>query len=117
MVCPGSRARLVRRARIQLVLAVVCGLLTILAAVTPMWIEEFTSLTVAQVVVEADDVVPPAREHADRVRGGIRLVVQEVRLDPAVPPGVVVEDEDALHPRPPGPGHAAGDDSSSSITA
>jgi uncharacterized membrane protein len=44
MVCPGSRARLVRRARIQLVLAVVCGLLTILAAVTPMWIEEFTSL-------------------------------------------------------------------------
>lgn len=39
-----SRARLARRARIQLVLTVVCGLLTILAAITPLWIEEFTSL-------------------------------------------------------------------------
>jgi hypothetical protein len=44
MTDPGSRARLAHRARLQSVVAVVCGLLTVLAAVTPMWIEEFTSL-------------------------------------------------------------------------
>jgi hypothetical protein len=44
VTAPLNPARLTRRARLQLVLALACAGLTVLAIAVPMWIEEFTGL-------------------------------------------------------------------------